>query len=98
MSLNDASANSVTKSPAGEVVHDGTGMVFFYLVTKTQFADSCRVGIVQLDPYLDPYKEALRSRYAKAQKWLKTLDETEGGMEKFTRVRNSGFAVGRSHV
>jgi 1,4-alpha-glucan branching enzyme len=42
--------------------------------------------MVQLDPYLDPFKDALRSRYSKAQKWLKTIDETEGGMEKFTRA------------
>jgi 1,4-alpha-glucan branching enzyme len=44
-------------------------------------------GIVQLDGYLEPFKGALRSRFAKAQKWIKTIDETEGGLEKFSRVR-----------
>jgi 1,4-alpha-glucan branching enzyme len=43
------------------------------------------LGVIQLDPWLSPFKDALRSRFSKAQKWLKTIDETEGGMEKFTR-------------
>jgi 1,4-alpha-glucan branching enzyme len=43
-------------------------------------------GVVQLDPYLEPYKHALRSRYDKAQKWIKEINEVEGGIEKFTKV------------
>ena len=43
------------------------------------------IGVVQLDPWLSPFKEALRSRYSKAQKWIKTLNETEGGLEKFSK-------------
>jgi 1,4-alpha-glucan branching enzyme len=43
-------------------------------------------GIVDLDPYLAPFKDALRSRYSKAQQWMKTINDTEGGMEKFSRV------------
>ena len=43
-------------------------------------------GIVQLDGYLEPFKGALQSRFAKAQKWIKTIDETEGGLEKFSRA------------
>ncbi|KAF2196705.1 alpha-glucan branching enzyme [Delitschia confertaspora ATCC 74209] len=51
-------------------------------------------GIVELDPYLEPFKDALRSRYTKAQQWLKKIDETEGGMEKFTRgYEKFGFQV-----
>lgn len=42
-------------------------------------------GIVQLDPWLSPFKDALRSRYSRAQKWIKTINETEGGLEKFSR-------------
>jgi len=44
-------------------------------------------GVVALDPWLGPYKDALRSRYSKAQEWIKKLNETEGGLEKFSRVR-----------
>ena len=41
--------------------------------------------MVQLDPWLSPFKDALRSRYSHAQKWIKTINETEGGLEKFSR-------------
>ena len=43
------------------------------------------LGVIQLDPWLSPFKDALRRRYSHAQKWIKTLDETEGGLEKFSR-------------
>jgi 1,4-alpha-glucan branching enzyme len=39
-----------------------------------------------MDGYLEPFKAALQSRFAKAQQWIKTIDETEGGLEKFSRV------------
>ncbi|KAI9735229.1 MAG: alpha-1,4-glucan branching enzyme [Cirrosporium novae-zelandiae] len=51
-------------------------------------------GIVELDPWLSPFKDGLRSRYAKAQQWIKTLDETEGGLEKFSRgFEKFGFNI-----
>ena len=40
-----------------------------------------------MDGYLEPFKDALKSRFSKAQKWIKTIEETEGGMEKFSRAR-----------
>lgn len=43
------------------------------------------VGVVQLDPWLSPFKDALRNRYSRAQKWIKTIEETEGGLEKFSK-------------
>lgn len=42
-------------------------------------------GIVQLDPWLEPFTDALKSRFAKAKKWIDTIDQTEGGLEKFSR-------------
>ncbi|KAL8790852.1 MAG: hypothetical protein Q9195_006177 [Heterodermia aff. obscurata] len=42
-------------------------------------------GVVQLDPWLSPFKDALRSRYSHAQKWIKQINDTEGGLEKFSR-------------
>lgn len=42
-------------------------------------------GIISLDPWLSPFKDGLKSRYSKAQQWIKTIDETEGGLEKFSR-------------
>jgi 1,4-alpha-glucan branching enzyme len=43
------------------------------------------IGIVQLDPWLEPFKDSLKSRFAKAKRWLDTIDQTEGGLEKFSR-------------
>ncbi|KAJ9193916.1 CAZyme family GH13 [Paecilomyces variotii] len=42
-------------------------------------------GVVQLDPWLEPYKEALRTRFSYAQKWIKAIEESEGGLEKFSK-------------
>ncbi|KIW13779.1 1,4-alpha-glucan-branching enzyme [Exophiala spinifera] len=42
-------------------------------------------GVIQLDPWLEPFKDALKHRFAKAQKWIKTINDTEGGLEKFSR-------------
>ena len=40
---------------------------------------------MQLDPWLSPFKDALRSRYSHAQKWIKTINDTEGGLDKFSK-------------
>lgn len=45
------------------------------------------VGVLQLDPWLEPFQDALKRRYAKAQDWIKSIDDNEGGLEKFSRVR-----------
>ncbi|KAI9853171.1 MAG: alpha-1,4-glucan branching enzyme [Thelocarpon superellum] len=51
-------------------------------------------GVVQLDPWLSPFKDALRKRYAKAQDWIKTINKTEGGLDKFSRgYEKYGFNV-----
>lgn len=42
-------------------------------------------GVLQLDPWLEPFKDNLRSRYSKAQEWIQTLEKHEGGLEKFSR-------------
>lgn len=42
-------------------------------------------GVIKMDPWLAPFKEELKSRYSKAQDWIKKIDETEGGLEKFSR-------------
>ena len=44
-------------------------------------------GVVALDPWLAPFKESLKARYSNAQDWIKKINETEGGLEKFSRVR-----------
>ncbi|KAL1978884.1 hypothetical protein VTN31DRAFT_1743 [Thermomyces dupontii] len=42
-------------------------------------------GVLQLDPWLEPHKEALKARYNYAQSWIERINETEGGLEKFSR-------------
>ncbi|KAI5854536.1 glycoside hydrolase superfamily [Durotheca rogersii] len=42
-------------------------------------------GVLKLDPWLSPFEGVLRRRYAKAQEWIKTIQDTEGGLEKFSR-------------
>jgi 1,4-alpha-glucan branching enzyme len=42
-------------------------------------------GVIQLDPWLEPFRDSLKSRFAKAQQWIRTIGETEGGLEKFSR-------------
>ncbi|KAH7311751.1 glycoside hydrolase superfamily [Stachybotrys elegans] len=51
-------------------------------------------GVVKLDPWLEPFSDALRRRYARTQSWIKTIDETEGGIEKFSQgIHRFGFNV-----
>jgi len=51
-------------------------------------------GVIKLDPWLSPFKDALKSRYSKAQQWIKTIDDTEGGLDKFSRgYETLGFNV-----
>ncbi|KAL4894738.1 glycoside hydrolase superfamily [Aspergillus ambiguus] len=42
-------------------------------------------GVIQLDPWLEPFRDALRQRYALVEGWIKTIDDTEGGLDQFSR-------------
>jgi hypothetical protein len=44
-------------------------------------------GVVKLDPWLSPFKDSLKRRFSKTQEWIKKLNETEGGLDKFSKVR-----------
>lgn len=51
-------------------------------------------GVLQLDPWLKPFKDALKRRYSKAQQWIQTINRTEGGLEQFSRgYEKMGFRV-----
>ncbi|KAI9885318.1 MAG: 1,4-alpha-glucan-branching enzyme [Watsoniomyces obsoletus] len=51
-------------------------------------------GVVQLDPWLAPFKDGLRSRYSAAQSWIQKINATEGGLEKFSKgFEKYGFVV-----
>ena len=93
MALNKESDNSVTRGPGGsKVPADGTGKIL-RSIGLGMSGLTC-LGVVRLDPWLSPFKDALRSRYNHAQKWIKTIDEAEGGLEKFSRgFEKFGFNV-----
>ncbi|KHN97821.1 1,4-alpha-glucan branching enzyme [Metarhizium album ARSEF 1941] len=42
-------------------------------------------GVVKLDPWLEPFREALKRRYSKARDWIGRIEATEGGLEQFSR-------------
>jgi 1,4-alpha-glucan branching enzyme len=64
-----------------------------YLMGSANFM----VGVVQLDPWLAPFEESLRRRYAKAQDWITAINKSEGGLEKFSRVCDPIPSLG-SHI
>lgn len=43
-------------------------------------------GVVELDPWLGPFKDDLRHRFTRAADWITKLNKHEGGLEKFSRV------------
>ncbi|KAF9439219.1 alpha-1,4-glucan branching enzyme [Entomortierella beljakovae] len=50
-------------------------------------------GVIQLDPWLAPYKDALLERYSLFKKWKENIDQ-QGGYEKFTRgYEQFGFQI-----
>lgn len=63
---------------------DGTGKLPISLAHVSR--SLIFVGVIKQDPWLEPFKDSLKHRFAKAQEWIKKIDETEGGLEKFSRV------------
>ena len=93
--LNEASANSVQSAPASsKIPSDGTGEYTAIFCSGTMFTNNFLPGVVQLDPYLEPFTDAIKRRYATAQSWINTINQTEGGLEKFSRgYERYGFLV-----
>lgn len=85
-SVNEEAVNSImTTGPPKDLPNDGTGLLP-QAIRPQMFTSNNHPGVVQLDPWLAPFKEPLRHRYSKAQQWIKTINENEGGLEKFSRV------------
>ncbi|KAK1968989.1 alpha amylase [Colletotrichum sublineola] len=42
-------------------------------------------GVVKLDPWLSPFQDSLKRRYARAQDWIQKINESEGGLDKFSK-------------
>ncbi|KAL4966872.1 1,4-alpha-glucan branching enzyme GLC3 [Aspergillus stella-maris] len=57
-------------------------------------APSDGTGIIDLDPWLEPFRDAIKRRYNYVESWVKTVDEAEGGLEQFSRgYEKFGFNV-----
>lgn len=47
-----------------------------------------KIGVIQLDPWLEPHRDVLKHRYQVVEEWAKTINETEGGLDKFSKVND----------
>ncbi|KAM5456386.1 alpha-1,4-glucan branching enzyme [Microsporum audouinii] len=51
-------------------------------------------GVIDLDPWLEPFKDGLKRRYQLTAEWIRKIDETEGGLDKFSKgYEKFGFNV-----
>ncbi|KAL1411404.1 alpha-1,4-glucan branching enzyme [Vanrija albida] len=51
-------------------------------------------GVLQVDPWLEPYSDGLRKRYSEYQKALNFINTHEGGLDKFSQsYKTMGFQV-----
>lgn len=51
-------------------------------------------ALLDADPWLEPFVPAINARYATYEKWLKDIQQSEGGLEKFSRgYETMGFQV-----
>ncbi|KAL4980266.1 1,4-alpha-glucan-branching enzyme [Aspergillus desertorum] len=57
-------------------------------------APSDGTGIIDLDPWLEPFREAIKRRFNYVESWIKTVDEAEGGLDEFSKgYEKFGFNV-----
>ncbi|KAK3179700.1 alpha-1,4-glucan branching enzyme [Lecanicillium sp. MT-2017a] len=68
---------------AADMPIDGTGASIDKIVSSIELIIVS--GVIKQDPYLEPFRDVLRRRFAKTQEWVKTINDTEGGMEKYTK-------------
>lgn len=43
-------------------------------------------GVIQMDPWLEPFRDQLKHRYAKAFDWIRNITKHEGGLDQFSKV------------
>ncbi|KAI9307970.1 1,4-alpha-glucan-branching enzyme GBE1 [Cunninghamella echinulata] len=56
-------------------------------------------GLTIIDPWLDPFKEELKKRYAYFEKYKKMIENSPGGIEKFTKgYEYYGFNVEKDNT
>jgi 1,4-alpha-glucan branching enzyme len=65
---------------------DGTGKLIGSLVCGRKVYSNAFPGVIQLDPWLEPHRDVLKHRFQVVETWAKTINETEGGLDKFSKV------------
>ncbi|KAL4991230.1 1,4-alpha-glucan-branching enzyme [Aspergillus falconensis] len=61
-------------------------------------APSDGTGIIDLDPWLEPFREAIKRRFNYVESWIKTVDEAEGSLDKFSKgYEKFGFNVSENN-
>lgn len=64
------------------------------MTTKDYSTAKDGTKIVSLDPWLEPFADPLRSRYALYKKWVDSIESSEGGLAKFSQgYLKMGFQV-----
>lgn len=64
------------------------------MTTNTTLNAQDGTGVIRLDPWLEPFKSALQHRYSAYKKWVATINQTEGGLAKFSKgYERYGFHV-----
>ncbi|KAL4912399.1 glycoside hydrolase superfamily [Aspergillus aurantiobrunneus] len=60
-------------------------------------APSDGTGIIDLDPWLEPFREAIQRRFNYVESWIEIVDKAEGGLDKFSKgYEKFGFNVSDS--
>ncbi|RKP36917.1 glycoside hydrolase superfamily [Dimargaris cristalligena] len=55
--------------------------------------------VIKRDPYLAPFRAALRGRYGYFRNWVNTIDRTEGSLDDFSRgYEKFGFNRTKTHI
>ncbi|KAL5044530.1 1,4-alpha-glucan-branching enzyme [Aspergillus fruticulosus] len=61
-------------------------------------APSDGTGIIDLDPWLEPFREVIKRRFNYVESWIKTVDEAEGSLDKFSKgYEKFGFNVSENN-
>jgi len=80
-------ANGGGQVADNDIPKDGTGTLPSPLTRCWGWQNSLQdQGVVKLDPWLSPFQDALKRRFSKTQEWIKQLKDTEGGLDKFSKV------------
>lgn len=69
---------------------DGTGKLEITHIVKynSNSNQKKKLGVIQLDPWLEPHRDVLKHRYQVVEEWAKAINETEGGLDKFSKVND----------